>query len=276
MSQWSDIACQRGHDSHRWTRASICLGGPTGYTDLTPIPDRLARRFEIDVWDPTTYPVDSTGVYCPAHDAVSETIAALGVWAPDETTLALTVLEGHPGERFYDFGAQIGWFTLLAASCGAQVTAFEADPENIRLLEQNAVINGWEHLIELRQVRVDETTEPPPPTAVRLAKIDVEGAENNVIRILWPSIEAGLVDHVLIEVTPLFADYYPTLVADLVEVGYRAWVLPPKRRPPVDLGDPETALVPYRLDTLPADVLAVTVAGWGQEMVWCSAPGASW
>jgi hypothetical protein len=275
MTHWEQIQCQRGHDTHRWTRVSVSLGGPTGYADLTPIPVRLGRRFEIDVWDPTAYPVDG-GAYCCAHDSVSETIAALGVWAPDETTLALTVLDGRAGGRFYDFGAQAGWFTLLAASCGAAVTAFEADAENVRLLQQNATINGWRHLIDVEHVRVDERTEPLAPESVRLAKIDVEGAENHVIRVLWPSIAAGLVDHLLIEITPLFADYYPQLVADLVGAGYRAWVLPPKQHPPVDLADPETALAPYRLDDMPADKLAAMVAGWGQEMAFFSRTGTSW
>jgi FkbM family methyltransferase len=47
----------------------------------------------------------------------------------------------EPGKVFYDVGANIGWYSLLAARAGARVIAFEPGEENIRLLRQNAISN---------------------------------------------------------------------------------------------------------------------------------------
>ena len=60
---------------------------------------------------------------------VSRRIREEGVWEPYETSLVLAML--RPGDVFVDVGANIGYFTILAASAvGAQgmVFAFEPDP----------------------------------------------------------------------------------------------------------------------------------------------------
>lgn len=71
-----------------------------------------------------------------------------GVWEPFETSLVLALL--GPGDVFVDVGANIGYFSVLAASrvgdSGA-VFAFEPDPENYRLLVANAALNGLQHRI---------------------------------------------------------------------------------------------------------------------------------
>jgi protein-L-isoaspartate O-methyltransferase len=54
----------------------------------------------------------------------------------------------HPGMVFYDIGANIGFFSLLAARLvgkEGRVAAFEADPEIARRLREHAARNefGW-------------------------------------------------------------------------------------------------------------------------------------
>lgn len=102
---------------------------------------------------------------------VSRHIREEGIWEPFETSLVLSLL--RPGDVFVDVGANIGYFSVLAASVvGAQgaVFAFEPDPDNYRLLWANAELNGLEHCI----------------TAVAAALSDVEGegqlflSENNL------------------------------------------------------------------------------------------------
>lgn len=74
---------------------------------------------------------------------VSRRIREDGVWEPYETSLLLELLQ--PGDVFVDVGANIGYFSVLAASvvgsCGA-VFAFEPDPDNFRLLRANAELNS--------------------------------------------------------------------------------------------------------------------------------------
>lgn len=87
------------------------------------------------------------------HDArdrvVSRRIRREGIWEPYETALLRAFLK--PGDVFVDVGANIGYFTVIAADAvGAQgrVFAFEPDPDNYRLLRHNARLNDLEHRIE--------------------------------------------------------------------------------------------------------------------------------
>jgi FkbM family methyltransferase len=66
-----------------------------------------------------------------------------GAYEPDETALLLRILK--PGMVFFDVGANIGYFTTLAARLvgeNGRVLAAEPDPENFALLKQNVSENG--------------------------------------------------------------------------------------------------------------------------------------
>jgi FkbM family methyltransferase len=90
---------------------------------------------------------------------VSRRIREEGVWEPYESALLLSLL--RPGDVFLDVGANIGYFSLLAASVvgprGA-VFAFEPDPDNYRLLQANAELNGMAHCITAVEAALSEAT----------------------------------------------------------------------------------------------------------------------
>jgi FkbM family methyltransferase len=80
------------------------------------------------------------------HDRfVSRRIAEEGIWEPYETSLVMDLL--HPGAVFVDVGANIGYFTVLAATIAGKVFAFEPDPENFRLLEANLALNALQRKV---------------------------------------------------------------------------------------------------------------------------------
>ena len=251
MSKWDEIRCRRPNHTHHRRLVIVEPASPHKYRDLPQVPVGLSwGPFRMWIWDPDHHPVDG-GPPCPAHDAVSETIVSHGIWEPQETILTLHSLREPSEGIVVDMGCQIGWFSLLAASCGRHVLAMDAEQENLDLLRLSARENMWGPLIQPRQVRIG----PDTPSLglgrqVRLAKLDLEGAEPDGLRILWPAIQAGLVDRLLIEVSPVFHDGYGDVVCDLIQAGYRAYMLPPKSRPPVPMGSPDTDLVPYELSGL--------------------------
>ncbi len=81
---------------------------------------------------------------------VSRQLRERGIWEPYETALLLSLLE--PGAICVDVGANIGYFSLIAASVvgdSGRVYAFEPDPRNCRLFEASAQLNGLQHRLEL-------------------------------------------------------------------------------------------------------------------------------
>ena len=79
-------------------------------------------------------------------------LATREVYEPMET--ALLVKELRKGDVFVDIGANIGYYTLIAARAvgeSGRVRAFEPDPANFKLLVRNVAANGYSNadLMEL-------------------------------------------------------------------------------------------------------------------------------
>jgi FkbM family methyltransferase len=65
-----------------------------------------------------------------------------GIWEPDVTAWFRSVLE--PGMTFVDVGANVGYFSVLAAflvGWGGRIIAFEAMPSTYELLAKNVIVN---------------------------------------------------------------------------------------------------------------------------------------
>lgn len=72
---------------------------------------------------------------------ISKAIAETGEWEPSVAAALRKHLK--PGTRFLDVGANLGYFSLLGASLGADVKAIEPNPVCIELLEQSQRENGF-------------------------------------------------------------------------------------------------------------------------------------
>jgi len=87
------------------------------------------------------------------HDRhVSRSLRETGIWEPYETELFRALL--GPGAVCVDVGANIGYFSVLAAALvgdEGRVYAFEPDPDNCALLRRNAALNAFEARIEVVQ-----------------------------------------------------------------------------------------------------------------------------
>ena len=65
----------------------------------------------------------------------------------------------EPGETWIDIGANCGAFALLAASRGANVKAFEPDPDNASIARINIAENGFGKAVELFELGLTEQEE---------------------------------------------------------------------------------------------------------------------
>jgi hypothetical protein len=263
MTGWEMISCQRGHDTHDTREIVVSIGGPTKYRDLPAIPRRFTDTFEMEIWDTAQYPVDD-GPWCPAHDAVSETLVSHGVWEPAETTLMLEAFRYC--DTFIDIGAQLGWYSILAARAGLNVYALEADLDVAEVCNRNIARHAQTSShFGVHVARVGPTLPALGdawPTDERIAvKIDIEGAEADAVAMLAGAMD--MIDFMLIEISPVFNDTYPELVRSLMDSGFRAYVTPTKQMPPARLEIFPDDLREFEME---GDVEAL-IKTWHQENV---------
>jgi FkbM family methyltransferase len=129
-------------------------------TDMIPVSTmaerRSQRRLARRLWWHTYQMVRPSGLFrvpvgvhrmlLDTRDSIlSYALLKHGIYEPNETDVVSGILQ--PGDSFVDCGANVGYYTLLAAGLvGARgkVFAFEPDPDNFRLLQQNIAANKLE------------------------------------------------------------------------------------------------------------------------------------
>lgn len=123
--------------------------------------------------------VEGFSMHVDASDyAVGHTVARTGRYEPEVSAVVRSLL--RPGATFIDVGANIGWFSLLAASVvgpGGRVIAVEPNPLNVSLLRQSAKENGFDN-IEVFNVALGDR-----PGAVAL---ETDGSNGRIIPIDGP------------------------------------------------------------------------------------------
>jgi FkbM family methyltransferase len=201
-------------------RSTDLLGIQRKYFDLHP--DGLLKTSGFDIY-----------LHHKPHYLSAELIKK-GVWEPHTTGLVTGLLSGRKSV-VVDVGANIGWFTLLAASLGGRVWAFEPEPENLSLVRRSVLQNGFEE-VRAEQIAItnydgtaklslsdssagfhsivrhvgEKRIEVPcmkidtlfPIGNIDLLKVDVEGAEPQVLEGASNAIETGRVKNIIMEYRP--------------------------------------------------------------------------
>jgi len=129
-----DAAAKPGdEDSHQGDEGTKPGRGPFPPTDDTaPVVDLGGVTLELN----------------PEDRTLSATLWSEGVWEKTQTEQLLEQLS--PGDTFVDVGANIGYYTVLAArKVGPQgrVFAFEPDPESFALLQRNVERNALSQVV---------------------------------------------------------------------------------------------------------------------------------
>lgn len=92
----------------------------------------------------------------PSDRVITPQVRA-GLFEVVETAYLPRIL--RPGDTFVDVGANVGYYTLLAAKLvgeGGRVFAFEPDPESFALLERNVRLNGFDNVVLERKAASNE------------------------------------------------------------------------------------------------------------------------
>jgi FkbM family methyltransferase len=152
------------------------------------------------------------------RNGISPTIGVVGLYEPEETELLRKII--RKGAVVVDVGANIGWYTLLSAHLAGEtgkIVAFEPEPSAFSLLSKSVKRNGFENVflfnncvsdmegtrklwlskgnlgghsivrraseesVDVEAVTLDTCLSKLEIQIVDLLKIDVEGAEPEVL-----------------------------------------------------------------------------------------------
>ena len=81
----------------------------------------------------------------PQDQGVASFLLTRGCYEPYEASLVQRLL--RPGDCFVDVGANVGYYTVIAAravGAAGRVFAFEPDPHNFLLLQRNVSVNNFD------------------------------------------------------------------------------------------------------------------------------------
>lgn len=184
---------------------------------------------------------------------IDRTIYCTGEWEPHETQVIQRIL--RPGSSFADVGANIGYFTLLAAKIvgpTGHVHAFEANARTHALLSENIARNSANnvtaHLLAVSDeagsavihhceagnagrdmamaakpedtggtVRMERLDTILADTAITLIKLDIEGGEAKALRGGEAMLTRSAAPDLLFELTPQLLNENGDDAADLLE-----------------------------------------------------------
>jgi hypothetical protein len=94
----------------------------------------------------------SVAIHEPRTDVfVSAAIAGGKIWDPSVVRILIAALKHTPHGTFVDCGANIGYFTLIAARMGHSVVAFEAARDSADRLAFSLEENELQHAVILYQ-----------------------------------------------------------------------------------------------------------------------------
>lgn len=187
-------------------------------------PQTLSAVIELDI------PGLAPGLQMHLHPSGDQIISARlhedRCWEPYETALTLAHLQ--PGDVYVDVGANIGYYTLVAARCvgaAGQVIAYEPDADNFALLQANLALNQLPQVKAFRCALSDKNAagqlflsednfgdhriyDSPgmrecraitlvngaehlgqQTTRIDFLKVDTQGSEFFVLQGLWPLLE---------------------------------------------------------------------------------------
>jgi FkbM family methyltransferase len=142
------------HPFLNFLKKSAAAVGGHGLGQIKPVRAVYDRLFHI--LKPKSVMVQGHRMWLDDQDTLE--LATREVYEPFET--ALFKKELKVGQTVLDIGANIGYYTLIAAKLvgpRGKVYAFEPDPDNFVLLKKNVETNGYTNVVLVNQAVSDKT-----------------------------------------------------------------------------------------------------------------------
>jgi FkbM family methyltransferase len=144
----------------------------------TPSPKTCSKYPSLSVANTSSFPSFQIVIYSE-NDMVSGTIAHNRHYEIQLSHYMIKVLKLLEGSVLLDFGANLGWYSLLAASKGHRTISIEAIPCNHWALSQSIKINGFEKLITLHNKALAASPSASSGSATGSICLDSTAAEDH-------------------------------------------------------------------------------------------------
>lgn len=113
-------------------------------------------------------------IYVDTRDiSIAPHILMQGEWEPWITRMLTMNDMLKPGKHFVDVGANVGWYSLLAANAGCEVAALEPSPRMASLLRKSVAVNGFGQQIKVHEVAA---TDEPGTVTLQFEHTNAGGA----------------------------------------------------------------------------------------------------
>ena len=171
-------------------------------------------------------------------------IEQLNTWEPFIMEIAHEILKKDTGKLVVDVGAHVGNYSYLAYDLGYHVVACECRSDWVDALSDSILKNGCGDKISVLHERVgssislSDILRQTSFNSIYLLKMDIEGAEPDVINSSRDMITNRLVSHILCEISPKYSDSYGNMSQFICDNGYDVY--------DIGLGDD---LRPFNKDT---------------------------
>lgn len=119
-------------------------------------PEFASRRPGSARWVRTDV-LDGKAIWVDLNDRFVSHGCLQGSWEPEETAFLRATVKA--GQTVLDIGANVGWYSLVAAECVGEhgrVHAFEPRPETARMLRRTIADNGLDGRIAVWEVALDD------------------------------------------------------------------------------------------------------------------------
>jgi len=176
---------------------------------------------------------------CNNIDFISKNIILNKCWEPNISSLFLYLLKDKDDNVVFDIGCNIGYYSLISSKYSKSIFAFDANINNIELLNKSIQLNNFnnittvccaltddenkkykigiihEHNIgsvqvvevtdtnsNIQSIKIDNFIETNKIKNIDLMKIDIEGSELLCLKGMQKSLENHIIKNIIIEVTP--------------------------------------------------------------------------